>query len=721
MARFRVTLLALGIGLALSAGAATASAPDGQLPGSTTDPIGDFAYGTDGVDGRFASLQVDPSTGTVSDLTLHREGHDLALLASATPEDFVPDGDAGADGPVLRMDGEDLDVEAYDVSTPLLAYRTDGSARVRFDLGPDVVAESVHASGVVRLEGKGNFTGSLVVVGDGTASAGKRTATLSVDEGGAILLRAHPAGSAPSLRENHEAIDHGLGRGQVGGLQWVGIDDGGGLTQEALDLGVHADAEEATEGRLRVEAGADGDDPRALHVEVSRSLLPLASPDEAVAKVDGRRRPLADAPRTVLEPGGDRPVHLAVGNGSVGLTARVPAPGLHTVLVKDATRGLPDLPDPAPSPNPTGASVSKAEQAWDRAQARTASLEAIAPDLRRQATDRALEVGLFCSAKVHESDIDGGFVDAEVRPERGTLSNLTVAGPDGNGTLLQGFSMGPATLAETTGPDGPTVTLSGPEATLELHDTPVLDLQLKAGGGPTRVNYTFPPGTPVREVRDHHLEVETPAGPADLLLVHGRGSLVVQGHRVTANLGANATVLLRAEPSTVSTLELPLGDPLDALRQERVAAWASLAAAGEATMGSVTNVYADVRPAGATATSLSTTVETGGPAAPIVILRAPAEDLGTSDASEVTVTVGGDPLPSIASVSALRSGNGEAAFAAGSAADVVEVAVRIPGDGRYTVTMAGPVGSAPGSAAPLGAALAVLGAAGAALVARSRS
>lgn len=714
MARLPIALLVLGIGLALPAGAAAATTSGGQGPGAPTDPVGAFALGDDRADGRFASLHHDPSTGTVSDLVLHRTGDDLALLTSATPEDFVPDGGASADGPVLALDGEGLDVEVLDVSTPVLAYRTDGSTRVRFELGPDVVAESVHASGVVRLGGEGNFTGSLVVAGDGTASAGKRTATLAVEEGGAILLRAHPPDAPPSQREDHEAIDHGIGRGQVGGLQWVGTDDGS-LVQAALDLGVHADAEEGTEGRLRVEAGAGGDGGRALHARVAPSLLPLASPDDAVAKVDGHRSPLAEAPRTVLEPDGGRPVHLTAGNGSVGLTARIPAPGLHTVLVKDGARGLPDLPDPAPSPNPTGAALTNAEQAWDRAQARATSLEAIDPDLRQRATDRALAARLFASARVQGNQLEGGFVDADIRPNRGALSNLSLARETGNATLLREVSVGPATLAGTAGLEGPTVTLSGPEATLELHDTPVVDLQLKVGGDPTRANYTFPPGISMREPRDHHLEVVTPAGAADLLLVHGRGSLVVQGDRVTANLGPNATLLLRAEPAAPSTLDLPLGDPLDALRQERVAAWAGLAAAGEDTMGSVTNVYADVRPAGATGTSLSTTVEAEGPTVPVVILRAPAQDLGTSDASRVTVTVEGEPVPGLASPSSLRSGDGEAAFSAGSTGDVVEVAVRVPADGRHTVTLAGPAGPGTGSAAPLGAALVVLGAAGAAL------
>lgn len=719
MARFRLLPAALLVGLALAAGPAETTTPGPGASPSTLGPVGEFTYEAGQADGRFASLRLDPSTGTVSNLSLDRGGDDLALLRSATPEDLDPLGPPRASGPVLQHDGANLQVRVYDTATPVVAYRTDGDARVRFELGPDVVAESVHASGVVRLQGTGNFTGSLVVAGDGTASAGKGTATLAVEGGGAILLRAHPAEASPSRREDHEAIDHGLGRGQVGGLQWVGA-DGGSLVEETLDLGVHADAEEGVEGRLRVEAGAGGDGGRVLHVQVAPSLLPLASPDDAVAKVDGRRSPLAEAPRTVLEPGGDRPVHVAVGNGSVGLTARIPAPGLHTVLVKDGTLGLPDLPDPAPSPNPTGASVSKAEQAWDRAQARTASLEAIDADLRQQATDRALEVGLFWSADVQGNDIDGGFVDAEVRPARGTLSNLTVTRPAGNGTLLEEVSVGPADLARTTDPEGPTVTLAGPEAALEFHDTPAVDLQLKAGGDPTRVTYTFPPGASMREVQDHHLEVETPAGAADLLLVHGDGSLVVQGHRVTTNLGANASVLLRAEPATPSTLDLPLGDPLDALRQERVAAWASLAAAGDATMGSVTNVHADVRPAGATGTSLSTTVETGESATPIVILRVPAGDLGTSDASQVTVTVGGNPIPSLVSLPALRPGDGEAAFAAGSAGDVVEVAVRVPGDGRYTVTVAGPAGTAAGSSIPWASALAVAAATGAALVAGRR-
>lgn len=686
--------------------------------------FGTLTYDTETsqADGRFVSFGLDEGSALVRDFTLKRNGTNLTVFDAIQPDTFHKTGPVRAAGSTLHLDGEQLRLQAFDNPNGLLKYQAQRNLTVTAGLTPDVSAtDPGNSSRIVDISGPGNFSGTLVVAGNGTATVGDGNVTLDLQRAGVVLFRADPANATEEERELDRGLDRAASEDRLGATARIaGVN--GTPAQQNLNLSVNASAQEATDGRVRVEVDGDRPEGKVVHLSIARGNLNVSTPDEAAVQFDGDEVPVVDDVDEVVNAtqGDDAKAHVVVTNQTARVTVWVPDFSLHTITTKDATQDLADLPTPTSAPNPTGAATSFADQAAQAAQAKADRFRNVPQEARDQATSRASQAGVFGSADLEAGGFAGTFAEADVSPSTGTVTDLAVEAGDGKVTVLSELAVDPFTAAGEAQAAGPVATLPGSEAAVVLQDTPSADVQVKAGDESVQADFTLPSEADVTRLASDHLAVEVDGVQAHLVLTNGNGDLVVQGETVTANLGANAGVLFTVHPAE-DVAEAPnFRERLDALKRGDLGGQAGLAAAGDQAIGADTSVAVDVAPAQAGAASVSSTVSSNVPDPRAVVLTIPKEDLDVDAASEVDVSIDGQPASEAASVDQIlaTTANGDA-YATTDAGDAVQVAVQVSGFSDHTVTASGDSAddgtTTTGNGVPAGATIALLAGLGAAV------
>lgn len=674
---------------------------------------------TSQADGRFVSFSLDEGSALVRDFTLKRNGTNLTVFDAIQPETFHKTGPVRAAGSTLHLNGEQLRLQAFDNPNGLLKYQAQRDLTVTAGLTPDFSAtDPGNSSRIVDIAGPGNFSGTLVVAGNGTATVGDGNVTLDLQRAGVVLFRADPADASEEEKDLDRGLDRAASEGKLGATARIaGVN--GTPAQQNLNLSVNASAQEATDGRVRVEVSGDQPEGKVVHLSVARDNLNFSTPDDAAVKFDSESIPVVDDVDQVVNAsqGDDAQAHVVVTNQTARVTVWVPEFSLHTITTKDATQDLADLPTPPSAPNPTGAATSFAAQAQQSAQDKAQRFQGIPQQARDAAADRASQAGVFGTATLEGGSFVGTFAQADVSPSTGSVSDLQVEAGDGKVTVLSELTVDPFSASGEAQAAGPVATLPGSEAAVVVQDTPSADVQVKAGSQSITADFTLPSQAEITRQASDHLQIEVDGVETHLLLTNGNGELVVQGDTVTANLGANAGVLHTVHPPE-DVAEAPnFRERIDALRSGDLGGQAGLAAAGDQAVGADTSVAVDVSPAEATPSSVSSTVSSNVPDERAVLLTIPKEDLNVDAASEVDVSIDGRPVAEAASVATVLDGQVSGnAFAATDAGQAVQVAVNVGGFSDHTVTTSGDsTDDGTGNGTPLGSGLALVAVAGGAL------
>jgi hypothetical protein len=166
---------------------------------------------------------------------------------------------------------------------------------------------------------------------------------------GAVVFFNHPA-NAIMAAALHARID-ALGKGQLGGELNL-VDAGGAADEDGESYGVTMMADHVGNHTVRLTAGSDEHDGKALVVRVDNDTLPGA-PDQIEVNVNGTVFPHAGSAAEILN-GSFGKAFVGVGNGAVEVTIGVPHFSTFAIVLTGIDSTMTPTPAPSPSPSPSG-------------------------------------------------------------------------------------------------------------------------------------------------------------------------------------------------------------------------------------------------------------------------------------------------------------------------------------------------------------------------------
>lgn len=649
-----------------------------------------FSYQDGTADGHFVAFNLSEPDASVTDFRLKHNNSSQAIFDTVEPDSFTEDRPARAAGSQLRLQGEDVHLQAHDNPTGLLRYTSTGNnTTVTFDLAEEAEAGDVQNETRVNVDA-GDRSGTIVLAANGTLSADDGTVTAELDDPGTVLFRALPAGGSPAERKQGRALGNALAEGKLGASVSVAGVNGTPASDQA-DFGVNASAREATDGRVRLELSSNQTEGKIVNLAVDKGTINVSEPDAAIVQLDGEDVTVEPEIDDVVNASGDTPrAHVLVTNSTVEVTVFVPSFSLHSLVTKDDTT-VPDLPTPTSVDNPSGSTVSTATQARQQVQSRAQAFQGLPDQAVQQASQTAHNAHVFGTFDLSaQGQASGAFVDVGVDASAGQLTDVAVADAGSQVPVYDAVKLDPYTKAADAANAGPSVALIGQQATAIAHDVPTGALEVKAGSQSVTVTYELADGVSMERLGDKHVKLTAQGQHVHLLLAGGNGEFSLEGDQIRLALGANAQTVSLLHPSDASAAGSHLHERIDAIKSGGYGAALSVADAGGQALETAQSYSVEAKTTAIeSGQSLTATVSSQAPKPRVVSLELPKQTVGASAASDVTVTLDGQEIDTSASASQVleNAGSSQTQASLTTEAGAIQVLVNVPGFSDHDLTV----------------------------------
>lgn len=642
--------------------------------------FGQLSYDDPAAEGSFVSFTLDASQAEISDYVLKSQSGSSAMFDSVGPEEFdlrqtaeddvsEQESAAASTGPVnvsesrLLLQGEALRLRVHDDPTGLLAFTVDEGeqATLTFELAAQATAGSVVQGDRVHVSTE-DRSGTVILAGNGSLQAGDETISLDIADGAHVVFYARPADASSQAEETVGALAHAIAEEKLASfVRAAGVD--GSVASQIADLAGNASALEGTAGRARIEmdttgiptatgngtAAGTGTGASLVHIVLDDRTIPVPSADEVVVKVDGREvEQQASIDDVVNASGNAARAHVLQEETTVAVTVRVPSPGVHTILVKQEDAGLPDLPDPEASSNPTGASGSLAAQGEQQMRDAAEAWQRLSASSQQMLAEQAGQARVFSAFENTGPTAEGTFLDVRVEDDPLSLQELRVEAGDAGArtSLVSSIEIDAEPTSVESVRAGPTAGLIGPAFALRVHDAPTAPVQLEVADEPVQATYELAQNVSMKRVGEDHVRVTGGSVHAHLVIANGDGSLALEGDRIRQVLGANAQSFLLVHPAEPTVLATGLHDRLEAMEKGVYGAQIAVASADNASLSLVqsTSIEAQV-PAKQPGDQVTLTIEREAGEPRMLELLVPKDAIGAALAEHVAIELDGETVP----------------------------------------------------------------------------
>lgn len=649
-----------------------------------------FSYQDGTADGHFVAFNLSEPDASVTDFRLKHNNSSQGVFDTVEPDSFTEDRPARTAGSQLRLQGEDVHLQAHDNPTGLLRYTSTGNnTTVTFDLAEEAEAGDVQNETRVNVDA-GDRSGTIILAANGTLSADNGTVTAELDDPGTVLFRALPAGGSPAERKQARALGNALAEGKLGASVSVAGVNGTPASDQA-DFGVNASAREATDGRVRLELSSNQTEGKIVNLAVDKGTINVSEADAAIIQLDGENVTVEPEIDDVVNASGDTPrAHVLVTNSTVEVTVFVPSFSLHSLVTKDDT-SVPDLPTPTSVDNPSGATVSTATQARQQVQSRAQAFQGLPDQAVQKASQAAHNAHVFGTFDLSAGgQAAGAFVDVSVDASAGQLTDVAVTDAGSQVPVYDAVKLDPYTKDADATNAGPSVALIGQQATAIAHDVPTGALEVKAGSQSVTVTYELAEGVATERVGDKHVKLTAQGQHVHLLLAGGNGEFSLEGDQIRLALGANAQAVSLLHPSDPSAAGSHLHERVDAIKSGGYGAALSVADAGGQALETAQSYSVEAKTTAIeSGESLTATVSSQAPEPRVVSLELPKQTVGASAAADVTVTLDGQEIDTSASASQVleNAGSSQTQASVTTEAGAIQVLVNVPGFSDHDLTV----------------------------------
>jgi hypothetical protein len=307
--------------------------------------FGIFSYDkTSGnVSGRYLTLIVDESTGTITDYTIKRETSSILLFTKVQPQSFTGSKVGRTDGAMFMLNGSKMLIMAHNDPPAILLYRTQGAGNtVTYTLASGFVATAITGTNNVAIDGNGQH--ALLLVENGTATINGSSISVVLEAWAKSVARFQPdvgLYAQVSQSQVHQAISSGKLACECSMSLYNGTleQDFTGY-QEGLTLRV----QEAVQNRLRLQVSAQFSTGKIVIINVDNGTINARTAAEIGLTIDGvQLQQTANLGDVFAAAGTESKYSVAAAEGAYQIVLYIGHFSDHTIVVEpvNAQSGLP--------------------------------------------------------------------------------------------------------------------------------------------------------------------------------------------------------------------------------------------------------------------------------------------------------------------------------------------------------------------------------------------